>query len=132
VQAAQGRTIKVSLPAQEISPDAETIELRLSAPEGYKLNDLIESHLTLGTSNADAFSPSEADLTFQVSDTAVDIRIAGATGSGQAILSATGEVYYCREGEEAVCLIDNVDLALPITVAAGGAAVAVIEYELPQ
>ncbi len=42
------------------------------------------------------------------------------------------EVYYCREGEEAVCLIDKVDLALPITVTAGGVAVAVIEYELPQ
>jgi len=67
-----------------------------------------------------------------VSDTAVELAIAGATGSGQAILSATGEIYYCRLGDEAVCLIDNVDLALPITVAPGGAAVAVIEYELPQ
>ena len=129
---AQGRTIKVSLPAQEISPDADTVELRLSAPAGYKLNDLIESRLTLSTSNADAFSPSETDVTFQVSDAAVELRIAATAASGQAILSATGEIYYCREGEEAVCLIDKVDLALPITVVAGGAAVAVIEYELPQ
>ena len=129
---AQGRTIKVSLPAQEISPDADTVELRLSAPAGYKLNDLIESHLTLSTSNADAFSPSETDVTFQVSDAAVELRIAATAASGQAILSAPGEIYYCREGEEAVCLIDKVDLALPITVVAGGAAVAVIEYELPQ
>ena len=132
VNTAQGRTIKVSLPAQEVSPDADTVELQLSAPEGYHLNELIESHLTLGTSNADAFGPSEADLTFQVSDPAVELRIAGTAGSGKAILSATGEVYYCREGEEAVCLIDKVDLALPITVAAGGATVAVIQYELPQ
>jgi len=132
VNAAAGRTIKVSLPAQEIGLDASTIELRLSAPAGYKLNDLIESHLTLATSNADAFSPSEADLTFQVSDPAVEFEIAFTAAPGQAILSATGEVYYCRQGEEAVCLIDKVDLALPITVAAGGAAVAVIDYELPQ
>ncbi|MCH8052297.1 MAG: redoxin domain-containing protein [Chloroflexi bacterium] len=129
---AQGRTIKVSLPAQEISPDADTVELRLSAPAGYKLNDLIESRLTLSTSNADAFSPSETDVTFQVSDHAVELQVGAKAASGQAILSATGEIYYCREGEEAVCLIDKVDLALPITVVAGGAAVAVIEYELPQ
>jgi sugar lactone lactonase YvrE len=129
---AQGRTIKVSLPGQEISPDADTVELRLSAPAGYKLNDLIESHLTLATSNADAFNPSEDALTFQVSDVAVELQVGADAASGQAILSATGEIYYCREGEEAVCLIDEVDLALPITVVAGGAAVAVIEYELPQ
>ena len=67
-----------------------------------------------------------------MSDAAVELRIAATAASGQAILSATGEIYYCREGEEAVCLIDKVDLALPITVVAGGAAVAVIEYELPQ
>ena len=132
IGSAQGRTIKVSLPGQEISPDADTVELRLSAPAGYKLNDLIESHLTLATSNADAFSPSENALTFQVSDTAVEFRVEAEVASGQAILSATGEVYYCRVGEEAVCLIDEVDLALPITVVAGGAAAAVIDYELPQ
>ncbi len=132
VNTAQGRTIKVSLPAQEISPDADTIELRLSAPEGYHLNDLIESRLMLGTSNADAFSPSEANVSFQVSDPAVELHVAAAAAAGQAILTATGEVYYCREGEEAVCLIDRVDLALPITVAPGGAAVAAIQYELPQ
>lgn len=128
----QGRTIKVSLPAQEVSPDADSIQLRLSAPEGYHLNDLIESHLTLTTSNADAFDPSETDLTFQVSDPTVSLQAGAAIASGQAILSATGEVYYCREGEEAICLIDKVDLALPVTVVAGGAAAAVIEYELPQ
>ncbi|MCH7483968.1 MAG: redoxin domain-containing protein [Chloroflexi bacterium] len=132
VSTTQGRTIKVSLPAQEVSPDADTIELRLSAPAGYQLNDLIESHLTLSTSNADAFSPSENGLTFQVSDTAVELQVGAEAATGQAILSATGEVYYCRKGEEAVCLIDKVDLALPITVVAGGATVAVIEYELPQ
>ena len=90
------------------------------------------SYLTLATSNADAFSPSQADITFQVSDTAVELRVSAEAASGQAILSATGEIYYCREGEEAVCLIDKVDLALPITVVAGGATVAIIDYELPQ
>ncbi len=132
VNSAQGRTIKVSLPAQEVSPEADRIELRLSAPQGYKLNDLIESHLTIETSNADAFSPSEADLTFQVSDPAVDLQVGAAAAPGQAILGAKGEVYYCREGEEAICLIDKVDLALPITVAPGGSSAAVIAYELPQ
>ena len=132
IGSAQGRTIKVSLPGQEISPDADTVELRLSAPAGYKLNDLIESHLTLTTSNADAFNPSQDALTFQVSDSAVELQVGAEAATGQAILSATGEIYYCREGEEAVCLIDKVDLALPITVVAGGAAVVVIEYELPQ
>ena len=132
VSGAQGRTIKVSLPAQEISPDAGEIRINLSAPAGYHLNDLIESRLTLSTSNSDAFSTDDAELAFQVSDSAVTLSSAADATVGQAIFSVSGEVYYCRTGEEGVCLVDEIDLALPLTITSGGAGEAVIEYELPQ
>jgi hypothetical protein len=52
---------------------------------------------------------------------------------GQAIVSAVGQVYYCRENQNAICLVDQLDLALPVTVsAAAPAGEAVMEYELPQ
>jgi hypothetical protein len=52
---------------------------------------------------------------------------------GQAIISAAGQVYYCRENQNAICLVDQLDIALPVTVsAAAPAGDAVMEYELPQ
>ncbi|MEX2391390.1 MAG: thioredoxin-like domain-containing protein [Dehalococcoidia bacterium] len=131
VSGAQGRTIKVSLPAQQVSADTDTVRIRLSAPAGYHLNDLVESRLVLSTSNVDAFSPEDAAVSFQVSDSAVDLSITAEAAAGQAILSAVGEVYYCRVSEEAVCLIDDVDLALPLTISATGEPEVLIEYELP-
>jgi len=133
VAGAQGRTIRVSLPAQEIGTDTDSVRIRLSAPEGYHLNDLIDSTLTLSTSNGDALDPREPEVSFQVSDQSVDLEVQATVGEGQAILTAAGEVYYCREGEEAVCLIDKVHLALPLTVADGATATeALLEYELPR
>lgn len=133
VAGGQGRTIKVSLPAQEVGPNTDTITLRLSAPEGYHLNDLIASNLAFSTSDEGVFTADQEDVTFQVDDPMIELSVPASASEGQAILSATGSIYYCRLGEEAVCLIDDVDLALPLTVTAGASSdSAVIEYELPQ
>jgi hypothetical protein len=48
------------------------------------------------------------------------------------VLTLRGEVYYCRVGEEAVCLIDAVDLAVPVTVSESSREdVISVEYALP-
>jgi DNA-binding beta-propeller fold protein YncE len=133
VSGAQGRTIKVSLPSQEVSASTDTIQIKLRAPEGFHLNDLIASNLVFSTSDGTVFSAEEDEVTFQVSDPQIELEVPASASEGQAILSAAGEIYYCREGQEAVCLIDDVDLALPLTVTGGASSdAAVIEYELPQ
>jgi hypothetical protein len=96
------------------------------------LNSLAPSELHLASSNEDAFRPAEADVSFSTDEMAVELAVDADAGEGQAILTATGEVYYCRHEDNAVCLIDAVDLALPVTVASGGRSEAVLEYELPQ
>lgn len=127
-----GRTLKTSLSPEVISPSAGTLRLHLIAPEGYQLNELAPSQLTLATSNPDAFSPGKSEISFATAETSVEVTVPADVKNGQAILSVTGDIYYCREGEEAVCLIDRLDIALPVTVAAAGASSeALMEYQLP-
>ncbi len=53
--------------------------------------------------------------------------------NGDAILTAQGQVYYCRYGDEAICLIENVDIAVPVTVEPGaGQREVVLDYLLPE
>ena len=41
-----------------------------------------------------------------------DIAIPANYGAGSAVLTATGEIYYCRTGEEALCFIQQVQVTL--------------------
>jgi Thiol-disulfide isomerase and thioredoxins len=129
----KGRTLKMSLPPQTINPSTTTLRLHLTVPAGYQLNNLAPSRLTLTTSNADAFSPGQSDVTFTTADTSVQLTVPVTAREGQAILSAAGQVYYCRENQNAICLVDQLDIALPVTVsAAAPTGDAAMEYELPQ
>jgi thiol-disulfide isomerase/thioredoxin len=129
----QGRTLKESLEPQTINASTTTLRLRLRAPEGYDLNNLAPSKLTLSTSDGTAFSPGQTDVTFSTSESSVEVSIPVTASAGQAILSAVGDVYYCRQNENAICLVDQLDIALPLTVSADAAAgEAVMQYELPK
>jgi len=129
----KGRVLKMSLPPQTINPSTTTLRLRLTVPSGYLLNNLAPSQLTLSTSDTGAFSPGQTDVTFSTNEASVEVSVPVTVSAGQAILSATGDVYYCRENQNAICLVDQLDIALPVTVSASApTGEAVMEYELPQ
>lgn len=133
--AAQGiaaRTLKVQLPAQTISPATMTLVIRIATPEGFHLNSLAPSMLALTSSNAPALTPGEESIEWSSDDPSIEVAIPVSLSDGEAILSAQGPVYYCRSGSEAICLIEDVDIALPITVDPGApSGDLVLEYALP-
>ncbi|MEO8456772.1 MAG: thioredoxin-like domain-containing protein [Chloroflexota bacterium] len=129
----QGRTLKESLDPITINSSTTTLRVRFAVPDGYQLNNLAPSDLKLTTSNATAFAPQQADVMFTSSDVFVEVSVPVTAASGQAILSAAGQVYYCRENENAICLVDQVDIALPVTISDGApAGDAVLSYTLPK
>lgn len=126
-----GRSVRVALDPQTVAVGASSIRLRIRAPEGYHLNDLAPSRLLLSTSNEPSLRPIEDTVQFSTRDEAVEVEVPASLATGDAVLSLRGEVYYCRDGEEAVCLIDAVDIAIPVTVASSGADAISVEYALP-
>jgi DNA-binding beta-propeller fold protein YncE len=129
----EGRTLKVSLPGQTVSPDTSTLRIRLTTPEHFHLNSLAPSELKLTSSNAPVLELGKKTIGWTTDDPFVEVLVSVSVNDGDAVLTALGQVYYCRGGDEAICLIENVDIALPITVKPGAASDQVIlDYTLPD
>jgi thiol-disulfide isomerase/thioredoxin len=131
-QGIDARTLKVQLPAQTVSSNASTLVIRISTPDGFSLNSLAPSMLALSSSNAPTLAPTEDSVEWSSDQPSVELTLPVSVGEGEAILTAEGPVYYCRKGSEAICLIEEVDIALPVTVDPNARpGNLVLEYTLP-
>jgi DNA-binding beta-propeller fold protein YncE len=131
--AMRGRTLKYSLDPQTINAGTTSLHIKLSVPDGYQFNNIADSQLTFSVSDENVLIPGEPTTHFTTDQTLVDLNVPISVSQGQVIVSAAGPVYYCRENENAICLVDQVDIALPLTVTADApAGDAVMQYELPQ
>ena len=133
VRGIEGRTLKISLPGQTVSPDTSTLRIRLTTPEQFYLNGLVRSELALSSSNQPVLELGEESVGWMKDGTFVEIVVPISVDAGDAVIIAQGSVYYCRKGDEAICLIENVDIALPVTVASGvSQSEILLTYELPE
>lgn len=126
------RTLMVSLPAQTIVPGTSTLVIRIGTPEGFHLNSLAPSILALTSSNTPVLTPGQSSVEWASDEPFIELAIPVDVSDGEAILTAEGPVYYCRSGDEAICLIEEVDIALPVSVEAGAPdGNLVLDYALP-
>ena len=124
-------TIRVSLEAQTVGPDTTELRIRLSTPPGFQLNSLAPSELTLTSSNPPALDLETSVLNWETDETEIEFILPVDVDQGDAILTAQGPVFYCRYGDEGICLIADLDLALPVTVdESASAGQIVIDYLL--
>lgn len=108
-----------TLAAQALAIGAGEIALRLDFADGYKINPLIDSQLEL-RSDSDALTIKGADeggrRVVRVNENEVRVPVVFAAGQGE--LKADLTLYYCREGEEALCFIETVAYVVPFEAAA--------------
>ncbi len=126
-----GDTIRISLPAQTVAPDTNELRIHLTTPPGYKLNSLAPSELALASSNPPALDFETKVVNWETDDVEIELILPVDVSTGDAILTAQGPVFYCRTGDEAICVIAELDLALTITVDDSASATEiVIDYAL--
>ena len=115
----QADRMVVALATQDLAIGAGEIALRLGFPGDYKINPLIDSRLEL-SSDSDALKIEGADEAgghiVIVDDNEVRVPVTFAAGQGE--LNAALTLYYCREGEEALCFIETVTYTVPFKSAA--------------
>lgn len=104
------------LPAQTVAPGATNLRVRITTPQGYRLNALAPSTLEFQTDNPAVIEPGEHRLQWQTDDTAVEFPVPVILQPGQATLSAALTAYYCRKNQEALCFIARIEYRLPVTV----------------
>ena len=128
----QDRPLTVVLAGQTVAPDTSELRIRLSSPAGFHLNSLAPSELALSSSNSPTLEPEEDIATWSTDDESVEVIVPVNVQPGDAIISAEGSVYYCRTGEEALCLIADLQITLPVTVDADATdRIITLDYELP-
>lgn len=128
---APGKVVRQELPAQEVSPGAGIMQVVVSSPEGYHLNSSGSSRLTLRSSGAVA-ELGESELMWASDEPEVRIPVPVQLAEGEAQISGQATVYYCRDGQEALCFVQVVDVELPIRVRPGAGRLPELRIELPE
>ena len=126
-----GRVLQVSLPEQVVAPGAGNLVLKVTTPPGHRLNSQAPSSLALSSSNLSVLAAGEKIVTWTSDEATTTITIPANYASGMTVLTATGQAYYCRKGEEALCFIQQVEVTLPVIVRDGGSGAVVLTLELP-
>jgi hypothetical protein len=107
----------VTLAPQAVAPGEGAIDLQITLPDGYKINDVTDSTVAF-SGGAEAVTVSEAQTVVDTPTLSIPATFSAGTGTLQADLT----LYYCRIGEEAVCFIDAVTFDAPVEVAANAGA----------
>ena len=94
----------VRLETQKVAVGEGTISLQLTFAPNYKINPLIESELTLHSDTGESTSA-------VLSEATASVPVMFVAGGGQYQAEIT--LYYCREGEEALCFIETVNWIVP-------------------
>lgn len=127
------RALQVALPPQIVAPGASNLRIELTAPDSYHLNSQAPSQLELVTGNASVVELGETDVRWASDEGSVTLPIPVILKRGTTVLTARASVYYCREGQEALCFIGTIDFSLPVTVTPGaGASEVSLNYTLPK
>lgn len=109
----------ITLEPQTVAAGAGTVQVQVEIPAGYKLNDLAPFSMTWQSEGAAVqFDPAQANQT--VVKPHFPLTFPATFTEGQTTLRGDLVIYYCQAEAQALCLIEQVRLFVPVTVAAGG------------
>jgi hypothetical protein len=117
----------LTLDPQAVAAGSDKITLNIALPEGFKINDLVDSTAVF-TGSGDVAVEAESQ-TLVIADDARSVSLP-LTVSGDGSLFADLTLYYCREGAEALCFIDTLVVEAPLTLEDGGASALTIEHTI--
>lgn len=118
---------RAALPEQAVSAGNGEIVFKLSLPDGFKLNDLIESSALV--SSKGTISVDERILI-----DSLEVHVPATLTEGSDTLTVDLTLYYCRTGDESLCFIESVVIDAPVSVGPPGGfetAVIIERYVVP-
>ena len=132
VAAGPGKRTTASLPPVEVAAGVTTLRVTITAPGGYHLNSQAPGALAFTVSDPAVLRVSEPTLRWSSDEATVSFPVPAEAHRGTTVLTASGSIYYCRGGEEALCFIHQVEISLPLTVTSTSTAGEVpFTYQLP-
>lgn len=118
----------VELPPLTVGAGPGVVWLDVTLPAGYKLNELAPQSIAWHTDGDIVTWPDAANRTFTNPQLPIPTNVTFRRGDG--ILRGDITLIYCAVESASLCLIDQVQLVAPVTVAASGAKDAKLAYEV--
>ena len=119
----------VTLDSATVAPGPGTISFELGLPGGYKLNDI--APLTIVWSVEGGIAGFDADVFSEV-EPALPVEIPVTFVAGSGTIRADATIYYCEDEAAELCLVHQVVLEVPVTVADGASQSVTLEYQIPD
>lgn len=122
------RPHEIAVEAQTVQPGKVELVLNLVLPEGYKLNPLAPSRLTISVTPASSVSGlPDKGTTIRSLPIRIPLQV---EKDGEARVSV--DLYYCESGKEALCYVRQLQWRIPLKVQAGGTTQIEVAYTLPS
>jgi DNA-binding beta-propeller fold protein YncE len=118
VAGAPGRAQSVVLPGQGIAAGAGSLRLTFVSPPGYHLNALAPSRVEFQTPEGRTIVVERPRIAIESDDARATVETRATFRDGTTPLTVKATIYYCRTGNEGLCLIHEADLIVPVTVSA--------------
>jgi DNA-binding beta-propeller fold protein YncE len=118
----------IRLDAQQVRPGEGSIRLNVRMPEGFKFNDLAPSSVAWLVQGNATRLPEDAGGT--LSETELPMSLPVVFQEGEAQLTVELNIYYCEQERESLCLIEMVQLEVPIEVGSGETTEVTLMHEI--
>jgi DNA-binding beta-propeller fold protein YncE len=109
------------LPGQIVQPGPGSVEVTLTFPSGYKANTVAPFYFGVFGENGRALGFAKGYEEQNLVAPSFPVRIPSTFTEGASDLRIDLVAYYCREGEESLCMVRQVRVLMPVKVAAGDA-----------
>lgn len=121
----------VRLEPQEVAPGPGEIQLNVTLPDGYKVNDLAPFSMEW-TIEGDgvSFNPEESDQ--RLVEPKFPLRFPAEFNQGTSEVTGDLIIYYCEDESQSLCLIERVRLTAPVSVTDGASSTLVVDYAIPK
>jgi DNA-binding beta-propeller fold protein YncE/thiol-disulfide isomerase/thioredoxin len=121
--------LQITLPEQTLAEGGGEIELRITLPEGYKLNDLAPFSSEWVSSN-EGIVIAEENLTQSIIEPEMPLRVPVTMHAGEDLLHGDLTIYYCEAVNESLCFIEQVSIDAPVIVGEGDSTTIVLEHAI--
>ncbi len=121
--------LHVSLPEQTLAAGNGEIELNITLPDGYKLNDLAPFSSSW-SSDGDAVEIDAANQSQSLVEPEMPLHVPVSLHEGSAVLHGDLTIYYCEAVRESLCFIEQLGLDAPVTVGTGDSMTILLEHDI--
>lgn len=123
----------LTLEPQTIAAGEGTIQLDVTLPEGYKVNDLAPfsmEWLTDGPAEESLIQFSAEDANQTIVEPEFPLSFPATFSEGETEITADLVIYYCEAELESLCFIERVRITAPMTVSSNGSDTLIVPYTI--